>query len=75
MNLKYDCYLFTELVQKYIITKDKEIKNELYDRMNFCGFNSEMIQCFIDLETLIVNFTKINFDVPLYNKFYWFKNQ
>lgn len=75
MNLKYNCYLFTELVQKYIKTKDMEIKNELYDRMNFCGFNSEMIKCFIDLEKLIINFTKITFDEPLYNKFYWFKNK
>jgi len=73
MNLKYDCYLFSELIYKYNKTKNNEIKNELFDRMNFCGFNKEMIECFIDLEKLIIDFAKVSFDKPLYDKFYWLK--
>ena len=73
MNLKYDSYLFSELVYKYIKNKDSEILNELSDRMNFCGFSKEMINCFIDLETLIINYQNIEYDKPLYDKYYWFK--
>ena len=55
--------------------KNIEIKNELYDRMNFCGFNKEMIECFIDLEKYIINYQKLNYDEPLYNKYYWLKTR
>lgn len=73
MNLKYDSYLFSELVYMYIIKNDQEIFNELSDRMNFCGFDKKMIESFIDLEKLLVKHRDIKYDKPLYDKFYWFK--
>jgi hypothetical protein len=55
--------------------KNIEVKNELYDRMNFCGFNKEMIECFVDLEKFIINYQNLVYDNPLYNKYYWFKTK
>lgn len=76
MNLKYNCYLFSELIYMHINEPGNiEIKNELYDRMNFCGFNREMIECFIDLEIFIANYQNLNYDKPLYNKYYWLKTK
>ena len=71
MNLKYDQFLFSEVLYKYIIKNDKELKNELYDRMNFCGFNKKIIESFINLEKTIINYRNLSFNEPLYNKFYW----
>ena len=76
MNLKYSCYLFSELIYMHINEpKNIEVKNELYDRMNFCSFNKEMIECFIDLEKFIINYQNKIYDKPLYNKYYWFKTK
>lgn len=76
MNLKYDCYLFSEIIYMSIIEPENiEIRNELYDRMNFCGFNKEIIDCFIDLEKFIINCQKLIYNKPLYNKYYWFKTK
>lgn len=74
MNLKYDEFLFSEIITKMTSCDSKELKNELYDRMNFCGFNADMINCFIDLEKLIVKVRKLKFKSPLYNKYWWFNN-
>lgn len=75
MNLKYDSYLYSELIYIYKKTKNKEVKNELYDRMNFCGFDKKMIECFIELEKFIIDYQNINYDKPLYDKYYWLKDQ
>ena len=74
MNLKYNSFLFSELVYKYQKTNNEEIKNELYDRMMFCGFEKEMIKCFIELEILIINFRNIIIQKPFYKTYFWIKN-
>lgn len=76
MNLKYSCYLFSELIYRHIKEPSNiEIKNELYDRMNFCGFNKNLIECFIDLEKFIIDYQNLNYDKPLYNRYYWFRTK
>lgn len=76
MNLKYSFYLFSELIYMHIKEpKNIEIKNELYDRMNFCGFNKEMIKCFIDLEKFIIKYQNKSYNKNLYNTFFWFKSK
>lgn len=75
MNPKYNSYLFSELVYLYKKEKDNEIKHELYDRMNFCGFDKTMIDCFIQLENTIIDYRNINYDTRLYEKYYWIKEK
>lgn len=74
MNPKYDEYLFSELIYKLKETNNKEIQNELYDRMNFCGFDKKMIDCFIDLDKLIINYAEIKYTKNLYDTYYWINN-
>lgn len=51
MNPKFMSLLFTEILIKYLQdTSNAELKNELYDRLNFCGFDKKTIENFIELE-------------------------
>ena len=75
--MKYDMnkLLFSELV--YL--RDNDLKNsdlyyqELLKRLNFCGFNHELIESIIDHESDILKTIDFKFDKPFIEKKYWLK--
>lgn len=63
--------LFTELVLAYAISDDNFFKKEINRRLEFCGFEEQMMSQLITYELEILKATKRNFTDLLVNKKWW----
>lgn len=71
MNPKYSDYTFTELLLKNSEDKNKEIKNEIINRLNFCKFDLKTINSYIELENLINKKKNYKITKRYYDNYYW----
>ena len=76
MNPKYDSYLLSELIEKKLNNVDiEEINDEIYSRLNFCGFDIETAKAFIELEEIIIKKRNLKFKSKLCDTYWWLKNR
>lgn len=77
MNKEFFCYTISDLIIELIRSSNERkqfVKDEICNRMKYCGFDDNTIGYFISYEKAIANKkTKgLNEDI-LINKYYWYK--
>lgn len=71
MNTKYKNILFSDLIVLLLKNDNKDVLEEIYNRLSFCGFEEKTISYIISYEKKIVQKREREISFPIYKNFFW----